>query len=206
MLEMNPWLFAVFLFTAFLFGVATCYVLSVSKLSSTVADSYWYLLEVLKNTEDSHSNTNTLLDDTKHIQDKMDRVNKTITLEHAVGLLLMDDTWEIDTHFDDISGQTVAYVDQTGLPADNGFVIELDEESSYTVIVPKRVLVALRRVLKTRANQQEISNFPYSMRLFKSDVERPPIPPIAATTENAKMHILNPALVAAAQQHMEPKS
>jgi hypothetical protein len=189
---------ATLVLAAFLMGVAVCYVFAINRLTRTVDETYWDQLETLKYAEEILGNTHSLLDDTKHIQDQLNPRHKAPSLEQTIGLLLLNDDWEIDTLFDDISGQTTAFVNETDIPADFAFNVELDESLTYTIVAPKRVLFALKRVLGSKAAQQAVSSLPYSTRPFMTETK------LTAKSPNvAEPVIINPALTAAAQQHTE---
>lgn len=185
---------------AFLVGVAITYVTVTQKVSIEVGKTH---IDVLNNYEE-----------TLEVRDQIEYVYKEVCnlrnepykVENIVKHFSDSLEWELDSVWDDVSGKTTVFKPKDGnyeksLPADYVVDITLDENITYSVAVPKRIYLGLKKLLRQREAVQELMDYPYSQRPYHSEMVREPKPadstPAPEVVVAPPGGILNPALVAA---------
>lgn len=154
--------------------------------------------------EDLTQASNVVVQDTDDILDSLTTLTghlAELSISHhkpeaLIARVLEDDSWEIDSTYDDVSGQICVYENHTGLPMDNAIEITLDDKDTYTVVMPKRIVTAIRKLLRTREKMQVLTNLESSEREYLLETPVPVKEPVSMGKPGPMPHI-NPALEAA---------
>jgi hypothetical protein len=171
---------------SFVIGVLITYAYMNRKREDT-------LVNLINDNAAAHLNLQrTINDELIHIADTL---NESKATTHEKIMAIANDThWEIDTVYNDYSDTLHVYQPETPFTMDHVIEITIDDDTTYTIALQKRVYQSVKKMLKAKEAQQILTDEADSIRPYADALPLPAPVPDKLPDPPAEI-IVNPAIL-----------